>query len=143
MGRFWSDQRTTSEELKTQNMWLTNRGAIQRAATTAAAQLLPSETLNASRLVATVNSLATDAGIANFSSNDPSDVSNGQFAVHTISFTVNKVTWDSLRVFYPSLTHKAPYLTIEGMTIVRERGNPLLLDISLKISSVEVVQAGS
>jgi len=142
-GRFWTEQNHTTSELKTQALWLTNRGAIERSASSAAAQLVPSETLNANRLNAAVNGIATDAGLTNFHIDDPTDVSNGQFSVHTIPFSCSKVSWDALKTFYLHLQHKAPYLTIESMAVVAERSDPNMLDIVLKISSVEVGQSGA
>jgi type II secretory pathway component PulM len=143
VGRFWTEQRHTGSELKTQALWLANRGAVERSAASAAGQLVPSETLNANRLNAAVNGLASDAGLTGFHLDDPTDVSNGQFAVHTIPFTCNKVSWEALKTFYLHLSHRAPYLTIESMSVVRENSDHNLLDISLKISSVEVAQPGA
>jgi type II secretory pathway component PulM len=143
LSRFWTEQSHTTTELKTQALWLANRGAIERAATTAAAQLIPSATLNANRLNAAVNGLATDSGLTGFHLDDPTDVSNGQFAVHTIPFSCSKVSFGALETFYLRLGQKAPYLTIESISIVAERSDPSLLDIVLKISSVEVGQSGA
>jgi hypothetical protein len=68
-------------------------------------------------------------------------VSLGQFAVHTVPFTVNKVTWEALLPFYVNLQHKAPYITIESMSVQGITAAPGMLNVSIKISSVEVMRA--
>src|SRR5438128_911821 len=58
-------QRRTTAALKEQQQWLDHRKEIEVSAEKAAATLDPSKTLDGSRLLAAVNSLARDASLKN------------------------------------------------------------------------------
>jgi hypothetical protein len=140
VGKFWTEQRHTTSDLKTQALWLNNRAAIERAGTAATAQLNQADTLDSNKLVAAVNGLATDAGLK-FQIGAPADESLGQFAVHTVPLTMSGVAWEALLPFYVNLQHRAPYITIESMGVVAAPGDPKNLNVAMKISSVEVVRS--
>jgi predicted RNA polymerase sigma factor len=76
--------------------------------------------------------------LKNTASGESQDMSNGQFSVHALQFTVTKVDWASLKAFYFALQARSPYIGIEQFTIVADRANPALLNASIKISSVEI-----
>jgi hypothetical protein len=143
VGDFLSEQRSTSLELSDQTEWLSHQDQIFASAKQSASKLDPSRTFDETRLATTVSGLARDAGLENTTSGDAQNERSGQFSIHTIGFTVSKTDWGSLEHFYLSLQKYAPYIGIEGLSIVADRANPTLLNASLKISSVEISASGA
>ena len=139
LGRFVDDARQTSVKLAEQKQWLAHRAAIQQDAAKAAAIFDPSRTLDSTQLIAAVNVIARDAGLNNTTSTEAQDVSNGQFAVHTLQFNISRVDWASLTTFYLALQQKAPYIGVEQFQLAADRANPFLLNVNMRISSVEIV----
>ena len=135
---FLAERRHTTGLLADQTRWLANRGAVEKAARQAASAFKPEETLDGTRLLAAVQALANSAGLHNFSINQPQDVSTGQFAVHALQFTVNKVDYNSLVSFYSAVRQRAPYVGIEEFRVAADRANPASLNATMKISSVEI-----
>ena len=139
VGRFLDGEQQTSIKLAEQKQWLAHRAIIQQDAAKAAAIFDPSRTLDSTQLIAAVSALARDAGLNNTTSTEAQDVSNGQFAVHTMQFNISRVDWSSLKTFYLALQQKAPYIGIEQFQLADDRTNPFLHNVSMRISSVEIV----
>ena len=121
-------------------MWLANREAIEASAQKAASRLEAARTLDGTRLLAEVSSMARDAGLRSTTSGENQDVSNGQFAVHTLQFNVSKAEWPTFMAFYVALRDRSPYIGIEQFSLLSDRANPVLLNANLRISSVEIVR---
>jgi len=136
--RFWAESQHTGASLAQQTHWLNSRLRVQNAARQAASGFDPAKTLDSTRLLAVISSVANDAGLKNTTSGESQDVSNGQFSVHALQFTVTKVDWSSLKAFYRGLQAHSPYIGVEQFTVVADRANPALLNASMKISSVEI-----
>ena len=136
--RFWTESAHAKASLAQQSHWLNSRLRVQNAARQAASGFDPAKTLDSTRLLAAIASVASDAGLKNYTSGESQDVSNGQFSVHALQFTVTKVDWASLKAFYFALQSHSPYIGIEQFTVVADRANPALLNASMKISSVEI-----
>jgi hypothetical protein len=138
--RFLRAAHTTTTTLKDQTMWLANREAIEGSAQKAASRLDAARTLDGTRLLAEVSNMARDAGLKSTASGETQDVSNGQFAVHSLQFSVSKADWPTFMTFYVALRDRSPYLGIEQFSLVADKANPALLNASLRISSVEIVR---
>jgi hypothetical protein len=138
--RFWDESRRTSADLAMQAQFLAARADIMASAQKAAGQFDPSSTLNAAGLLAAANQMATDAGILNTRGEpDQQDESTGQFAVHTVHFTIPKTDWPSLLNFYVALRKRHPYIGIDKFNIGSLAG-AAAVNVDLTLSSVEVVR---
>jgi hypothetical protein len=138
--------RGAGEELSTQKLILESRERIEKDAKTAVARLDPARTLDAAKLLAEVNRVA---GIAGLTSNVQVDdatapVRSGQFAIHSIRFTVRKADYASLVAFYYELQKQSPYVGIEQFALgadpsaARDAVNSKVLTLVLRISAVEI-----
>jgi hypothetical protein len=138
-GRFIHAVRQTSFTLTEQARWLAERKTIEASAETAAGRLDPARTLDTTRLLAEVSAMASEAGLKSSTSSEGKPVSNGQFAVHTLQFSVSKADWGSLKQFYLALSKRSPYIGIEQCTLQVDRANQAMLSANFQISSVEIV----
>ena len=141
-GRFLAEARRVSVALDEQELWLGNRAKVEQAAREAAGRFEPAQTLDGTRLLAAVSAIARDAGLRNYSTSGSDDVSTGQFAVHSLQFSVTRVPWAILENFCAALQQRSPYIGIEQFSVaVADRGNTSAdaLNVSLKVSSVEIV----
>jgi len=136
--RFVRASNATSEQLKEQAVWLANRATVDAAAQAAASRLDPVRTLDTTRLLAEVAAIASESGLKNTTSGDPKDLRSGQFALHTLQFSVTKVDWSTLKAFYLALGKRSPYIGIEQCSVQVDRANPAVLSASFQISSVEI-----
>lgn len=132
-------QRRTTMSLKEQQQWLDNSKAIEASAEKAAAKLDAAKTLDGSRLLAAVNTVAREAGLKNTSSGSPSSQSSGQFSIHTLDYTVIRADWDSLKNFYTALQQRSPYIGIEQVQVTADPTG-MQLTLQLRVSSVEVTR---
>ncbi|HEY1764480.1 MAG TPA: hypothetical protein VGF85_06125 [Opitutaceae bacterium] len=139
-GRFVHAVRLTSFTLKDQTRWLSERKTIEASAQTAASHLDPVRTLDTTRLLAEVSAIATESGLKNTTSAEGKPVSNGQFAVHTLQFSVTRADWGSLKQFYLALSKRSPYIGIEQCTLQVDRANQAMLSANFQISSVEIAR---
>ena len=139
-GRFIHAARSTSLTLADQTRWLANRKAIEDSAQAAAGRLDPVRTLDTTKLLAEVSAIATESGLKSSMSAEAKDVSNGQFSVHTLQFSVTKADWGSLKQFYLALSKRSPYIGIEQCTLQVDRANPAMLSANFQISSVEIAR---
>ena len=139
--RFWGESHHTSVELALQAQDLAARNDIMISAQKAAGQFDPARTLNAASLLATVTQLATDAGMVNVSGvpDQQEGASSGQFAVHTLHFTIPKTDWPSLLNFYVALRKLHPYIGIEQFNIGSSAGASAV-NVDMRLSSVEIVR---
>jgi hypothetical protein len=138
---FRHDAYQTSLKLAEQKQWLSHQVIIENSARKAASIFDPARTLDGTQLLAAVNSIARDTGLHTTTSADAPDVSNGEFAVHTVQFNITKVDWDTLQAFYAALQQRTPYIGIDQFQLNADHANPNLLSANLKISSVEIVHA--
>ena len=90
--------------------------------------------------LAAVAALATEANLKNTVSGAQTNQSNGQFSVHTLTYTVNRADWDSLKKFYLALSARSPYIGIERFTLGADRNDPNMLTLQLVVSSVEIAR---
>jgi hypothetical protein len=136
--RFTRRVHQTTNSLNEQQLWLSNRVAIEAQAQAAAGKLDAVRTLDAPRLLAEVLAIADETGLKSRTSGESKDSTLGQFSVHTIAFSVTKVDWGTLKDFYLALSKRSPYIGIEEYTMQVDRANPTLLSANFQISSVEI-----
>jgi hypothetical protein len=140
VSRFMRGTRVTTLSLAEQQLYLTNRASIEAQAEAAAGKLDAVRTLDATRLLAEVQAIASDADLKNTTIGTPKDVSSGQFSVHTLEFNVSKIDWATLKTFYLALSKRSPYIGIEQYSMQSDKANPTLLNASFQISSVEIAR---
>ena len=58
-----------------------------------------------------------------------------------MQFSVRRAELGALLRFYEEVSKRAPYITIEQLTLQADRANPALLNASIRVSSVEIVRA--
>jgi len=63
-----------------------------------------------------------------------------QFAVNTVQFAIRNADLGSILSFYDEIDRRAPYLGIEQFSLTVSPGNPALLNVMLRVSSVEIVR---
>ena len=138
-GAFWREQRAMTSRLKINAEWIRNKPVIEQNEKKTAESLQPEKTLNANQLLTTVNQLAAEAGLKNVNTSGtlPSSTS-GQFAVHSQEFVIRNVEWDALSRFYDALQKRSPYIAIERFTLRSTGNNAAQLELSLKVTSMEI-----
>lgn len=139
-GVFWREQRSTTVALADQQRWLDNQKVLELAAQKAAGRLDAAKTLDGTRLLAAVGSLASEAGLRNTSSGTQTDQSNGQVSIHTLPYTINRADYESLKKFYVALSARSPYIGIEKFALNSDRANPAQLNLALTVTSVEITR---
>jgi hypothetical protein len=118
---FWRETRVTTTELAAQKRLLDNRDAIFASAQQAASKFNPASTLNGLQLTTAATGLAADAGLNQTNAGEEPDVSNGEFAVHTVRFEISKADWTSLTNFSIALQKHHPYISIESFQILADK----------------------
>lgn len=141
--RVWQFKRAataTTLDLGIQQRWLDNQSTIEATVKKTAALFDRHPTLDATSLLATISSLANEAGLNQVRSGESRDETNGQFNVHTREFTIDKADQAALIKFYLSLQARSPSIGIERYTQQPEVANPALSRIALTVSAPEVVR---
>ena len=126
-------------ELKTQSYWLNNRADIEKAADLAIKNLDLSKSYDATFLVAEVMAMAKRAGLA-VNTEPPRTQSSSQFAVHTVLVSIRRAEMGAVLRFYQELSARAPYLGLEEISMQGDRGAPGMLNLNLRIASVELIR---
>ena len=142
VARFWRSQAATTVALKEQDVWIKNRTFVDDAAKKAASRLVPEKTLDGTRLVDAVNQAAAEAGLKSnqYNSTVGTDETNGQFTIHGLTYQVTGAEYLVLLKFYLNLHKRAPYIGIGTFNLSSAAANPALMNLTLKISSVEVAR---
>lgn len=138
--RFWAAQRHTTVELRDQALWLSNHQQIEDEARKAVEHLDPSRTFDAARLVGEIAVIASGAGLKDTAGEAPRTEQTAGFAVNSVEFSIRKADLASLLRFYDELGKRAPYITIEQLSLAADRANPALLNASLRVVSVEIAR---
>jgi hypothetical protein len=138
---FWRAAHATSRQLAAQQQLLDNRAAIFASAEQAASKFDPARTLNGIALTTAATDLAANAGLNNTHADEEPDVSNGQFAVHTLHFEIPKADWPALLSFAEALQKQHPYISIENFQILADKVGDTHT-ANMVLSSVEIERAG-
>lgn len=136
----WAGWRSTQTELGAQRLWLDRQQEIEGASTAAVRNLDPARTFDATKLVATVTSLASGAGLV--PAIDPAVTQRTpQFAYHTIKVTFRRANLPALLKFYDELTKQAPYLNLESVALQTDRAAAGALTVTLQVSATQIVKS--
>lgn len=133
----WDDWRSLSAQREEQQIWLNNRTSIEARAAQAVQQLDPAKTLNGTRLVGELNTLATQAGLNAEVSGQRSERTD-QFAFHTAQVTFRRVSLASLISFYQALSNRSPYLGIEQVSFSLDRGTQGMINATFRVVAAEL-----
>lgn len=126
-----------SSELSTQKLWLDNRASIEEAAATAVKNLEPSKTLDATYLVAHVQSMAARAGLQ-VTVEPPRTQRSAQFSVHTVLVRSQRAQLPALIAFYQEVAAKAPYVGLEQVILRTDRAAVGAVNADFQVTSVEL-----
>lgn len=140
---FTREQMATTRLLKQQKTYLDSAEKVEQFAQKAAKSLEPGLTLDGTRLVATVNQAAGEAGLKNpqtTAAGGGARQTSGQFTVHTVQFAVNGAGLDAVEKFYNNLQKRAPYLSIESFQLQANPRTPAQFTLQATISSVEIAR---
>ncbi|HVZ63931.1 MAG TPA: hypothetical protein VG936_05025 [Lacunisphaera sp.] len=138
----WLEWRLARTDLATQQLWLGRQKEIEAAASAAVRNLDPARTYDATRLVSTVTSLATNASLTP-SIDSPVTARTPQFAYHTVKVSFRRATLGALLNFYDELNKQSPYLNLEQVAMQTERSAPGLLNVTLQISATQITRPGA
>ncbi len=133
----WEGLRTARAELATQQVWQKNRVAIEARAAGATQSLDPAKTINATRLLGELNTLATQAGL-NADIGSQRTERTDQFAFHSVQMNVRRADLATVLKFYTELSKRSPYIALEQCTLAVDRANPGQLNASFRVVAVEL-----
>ena len=136
----WDDLRTTRAELATQRVWLENRATIEARAAGATKSLDPAKTINATRLLGELNTLAAQAGLSADIGSQTTERTN-QFAFHSVQVNIRRADLAALLKLYTELSGRSPYIALEQCTLAVDRANPGQLSASFRVVAVELGSA--
>lgn len=134
------DWRSAREEAAAQGLWLARQADIEAAAGAAVRNLDPARTYDATKLVATLSTLATGAGLT-ASIDPPRTERTAQFAFHTARVTLRRANLTGLLSFYDEVAKQAPYLSFESIVAQTDRGAPGALGVTMQISATQIAPA--
>lgn len=130
----WRSVATTREE---QREWIRNQPEIEARAAQATAQLDPARTLNGTRLVGELNTLARAAGLAPEVTGQRTERTT-QFAFHSAQVNFRRVEIAPLVKFYEELSKRSPYVGLEQVSIAVDRGAPGTLNATFRVVAAEL-----
>ena len=135
----WAGWRSTHADLGAQQLWLDRQKEIEASSVAAVRNLDPARTLDATKLVATVTSLASGAGLQP-TIDPPVTQRTPQFAYHNIKVTFRRANLPALLNFYDELAKQAPYLNLESIALQTDRAATGALNATLQISATQIVK---
>jgi len=136
----WAAWRSVHGDLAAQQLWLDRQKEIEEQSLAAVRNLDPARTFDATRLVATVTSLAAGASLQP-AIDSPVTQRTPQFAYHNIKVTFRRASLPALLNFYDELTKQAPYLNLESITLQTDRAAAGALNVNLQISATQIVKS--
>ncbi len=139
LGENRRESRAAGSSLEAQQLWLDRGPVIEAASQQAIANLDAERTYDANRLIAEVLVLGQEAGLQ-ISHGPARTQRTNQFAFHTVTATSPQSDLAALINFYGELLDRAPYLALEEISMAASRNAPGKVDVSMSISSVELVR---
>lgn len=134
LGLEWRSGAATLEE---QQLWIGNQADIEAKARAATAQLDAVRTLNGARLIGELNTLAQAAGLAPEVSGQRTERTT-QFAFHSAQVTFRRVEIGPLVKFYEEVAKRSPYVGLEQVSLVVDRGAPGTLNATFRVVAAEL-----
>ncbi len=134
-----TDWRSARTGLAAQQLWLAQRPEIERRSAAAIRDLDPTRTYDVAKLVATITTLATGAGLT-VAIDPPVTERTPRFAYHTAKVTLRRASLPQLLRFQDELVRLAPYLNLEAVTLQTDRAAGAL-NATLQISASQITAA--
>jgi hypothetical protein len=131
--------RSTRVGLSAQQLWLDRQDEIAKRSAAAVGNLDPTRTYDATKLVATVTTLASGAGLT-ASIDSPVTQRTPQFAYHTAKVTFRRSALPALLNFYDELSKQAPYLNLEQIAVQTDRAAANALNVTMQISATQITK---
>jgi hypothetical protein len=131
--------RSTRVALSAQQLWLDRQDEIAKRSTAAIGNLDPARTYDATKLVATVTTLAGGAGLT-VTVDSPVTQRTQQFAYHTAKVTFRRSALPALLKFYDELSKQAPYLNLEQIAVQTDRAAVGTLNVTMQISATQIAK---
>jgi hypothetical protein len=131
--------RSTQAATSAQKLWLDRAADIEARSAAAVRNLDPAKTVDPTRLVGTINSLATTAGLS-VAIEPPQTQKTQQFAYHTAKVTFRRANLPALLSFYDELAKQAPYLNLESIALQTERTSAGAINATLQISATQITK---
>jgi len=116
----WQEWSGVQAEKQEQQVWLDHRATIEQKTAEAARRLEPSRTFSATSMVSELNQIATKAGLTPEVASQRTE-RTPQFVLHTARSTFRRVPMSSLIKFYIEFSRRAPYLTLDQMSLTVDR----------------------
>lgn len=129
---------SNQREFTTQQVWFDNAASIRSRMEREIGLLERSQTLNSTRLVAELNSLARRQNLSP-SIDSPRTDSGDAFQFHTVVVRLNRAPLERIMNFTDEVQGRAPYLALNSLVLSPDRTNPNNLEARFEITAVEVV----
>ncbi len=124
-------------EMETQSLWLEKREETETRLNKALDLVDPRKTYASSQLVGKLDTIARDTNM-NFDINSPTTKTGDIFDVHTVRIQFKKAGLADLIVFDEKVKKESPYLGLERVQIIANKGDPRFLDAQFVVSSFEL-----
>lgn len=128
----------SSSAIAMQDNVLAEKDKVAAQAQLAREQLDPARTFNANGLSVLVQRLAEQAGFPrNYTTTTARTRQHGNMLLHTITLKVNNASMEQLIRFDSLFNQKAPYITLNEITIQPSRSDPFLNNVDYDITAFE------
>ncbi|WP_438480160.1 GspMb/PilO family protein [Oleiharenicola lentus] len=134
-----TEWKTVRKQLVSQQLWLDDQARIEARTAESIKHLDPARTLDPTKLVAALTTLAQQAGLQP-SIDAPQTQTSTQFNYHTVRVNFRKVSMGSLLTFYDELTKQVPYLNLEFINLQADKARTGQLDATLQIVAPQVAK---
>lgn len=131
--------RSARSDQVAQQLWLDRQAEIEGRSAAAVSNLDPARTYDATRLVATLSTLANGAGLSP-AVDPPVTQRTSQFAYHTARVTFRRAALPALLNFYDEVNKQAPYLNFERIAVQTDRGAVGALNVTLEVSATQIIK---
>jgi len=136
----WDAWRALENENKIQQTWLQNEPSIRQNAAKAIQGLEAGRGYNDSQLVAEVIAATKAVGL-NATTETPKTQKSGKFALHTMQLSCRKADMATVLKFYENIRPRAPYLSINSLSIQSDRGNSGTVTLTVQLTALELITA--
>lgn len=137
LGARLSDWQSVRKQLAAQELWLKEQAQIDARTGEAIKNLDPARTHDATKLVAAVTSLSTQAGLQPDIA-APATTRTPQFNYHTVRVSFRRASMGAILSLYDELTKQVPYLNLESVTLQGDRANLGQMNVTLQISATQI-----
>ena len=136
----WDMWRSLENENSVQLTWLKNEPAIRLAAANAIRGLDAGRGYDQAKLVAETLAAAKEVGL-NAISEAPKTQKAGRFAIHTMQMSCRRTDMATIVKFYENIQPRAPYLSINSISLQSDRGSSGTVSMTVQMSAIELIVA--